>query len=707
MTLTLPPPAPVAAALSDLPDLPAEGLPWVLPRIAELLGQRIPPRRMLDALPHAMDATAPAAVIGAARRLGLAPRPWLQASHRLPDAVLPALWVGPEGQLALVTGRTARYLLVEHEAGAPAERVHALALPGRLYVFAGPGEVAAEAGRPMLPALVAEDAGPIAGLLALSVLSSIASIALGLVVMIAFDFVIPGRDTAVLLALAVGVALALAGDLAARVLIARGIGRLGERAERRVLGAVFEKVMHLPWQGVAAQDPALQVMRMRELEAARELFSGPLPHLLLQLPLVVLFLLTIWAVAGAVVLVPLALLPLQLLAAAVLVPRARAAERQAGLLGTERRQMMLETLSHSATLRMTGVEAAWLARFRGVSGAAAAAQARAARAAHAVETIATAGLPLAAAGMASVGAVMVIEGRISAGALVAAIMLGWRVLVPMQSFLLAASRGRQVADAVRQLHRLEGLREEARPPADAPRPALRGGALRFEGVVHRAGPDAPPVLAGASLVLAQGARVAITGPAGSGKSTLLRVAIGLVQPQGGTVTLGGVNIAQFDPAALRARIGYLPQRPALIYGTVAQNLRLAAPLAATDELATTCDELGILDDILALPDGFETRLDDIAKDRLPQSLRQGLALAQAMLRRPEILLLDDPTRALDAKREARLDALLDRLHGQVGVLLVTQRAALIRRCDAVHVLDRGSLVTSDPGGTAPRRPRTP
>ena len=439
---------------------------------------------------------------------------------------------------------------------------------------------------------------------------------------------------------------------------------------------------------------------MREIEAVRELFAGPLPHLVLQIPLVVLFLLTIWAVAGPVVLVPLALLPLQLVAGAVLVPRARAAEREASLLGAERRRMKLETLTHAATLRMVGAEGAWLSRFRGLSGATAAAQARAARCAHGVETIATAGLPLAAAGMATVGAALVIEGRIAAGALVAAIMLGWRVLVPMQSFLLAASRGRQVADAVRQLHRLETLREEPRPPPEAPRAAPRNATLRFEGVTWRGAPDAPAVLVGASLVVRPGARVALTGPAGSGKSTLLRLAIGLVQPQAGIVTLGGVNIAQFDPAALRVHFGYLPQRPALIYGTIAQNLRLAAPLATEEELVATCEELGILEDIRALPEGFDTRLDDLAKDRLPQSLRHGLALAQALLRRPEVLLLDDPTRALDAAREARFDALLDRLHGQVGVLLVTQRAALIRRCDAAHVLERGSLVATDPSGAA-------
>jgi ATP-binding cassette, subfamily C, bacterial LapB len=405
------------------------------------------------------------------------------------------------------------------------------------------------------------------------------------------------------------------------------------------------------------------------------------------------------------VLVPLLILPVQVAVALVVVPRAREKERRAALLAAERRQMILETLSHAGTLRAIGAEAAWLARFRERSAAAASAHARAARAGHAVELVAQLGLPFAACGVAALGAHLVIEGRVSPGALVAAIMLSWRVIVPLQTFFLAISRARQVVESVAQLHRLQAMAEEPRPPPDAPRAKGRGRALRLDGVVLR-GPGGGTLLAGGSLALPEGARLALTGPSGAGKSTLLRCALGLVPPQGGIVTLGGVNIAQLDPATLRARIGYLPQRPALIYGTVAQNLRLAAPAAEDAELADACEEVGILEDILAMPEGFATRLNDLDKARQAQSLLQGLALAQALLRRPEILLLDDPTRALDRAREERLAALLRRLHGQVGVLIVTHRADLIRSCDRAFALEQGQLRMLAPPPAAAPRPET-
>lgn len=684
------------------PAPPGDAAPWILRRLADLLGHRVADRALAEALPHAMATDNGPAVIGAAMRLGLAPRPWAGRSVDLPAALLPALWIDTRGRLALVVGRSDRFLLVVREANAEPERVHAVSLPGELHVFAGQDEAREGRDRPLLRSLLSGHAGPIAGLLALSVLSSLASIALGLVVMIAFDMVIPGGQTGTLIALGIGFAGALAFDLALRAVLARGLGRIGERAERDILGLVFGKILRLPLSAVTAQDPAAQVMRMRELEASREIFTGPLPHLVLQVPLVIVFLAAIWAIAGPVVFVPLAILPVQLALALVLVPRAREEERRAGHLGTERRRLMLETITHAPTLRAIGAEAAWLERCRDISAAASAAQARATRASHAVELLAQLGLPIAACGIAALGASLVIDGRITAGALVAAIMLSWRVLVPLQSFLLAASRGRQVAESVQQLHRLQGLAEEPRPVADAPPARCEGRALRLEGVVLR-GQGGTPLLAGASMLLPAGARVALTGPAGAGKSTLLRCALGLVPVQGGIVTLGGVNIAQFDPAELRMRIGYLPQRPALIYGTVAQNIRLAAPGADDAELAEACEEVGILEDILALPDGFATRLDDLDKARVPQSLLQGIALVQALLRRPDILLLDDPTRALDRGREERLAALLRRLHGRVGVLLVTHRADLIRSCDRAYALDQGTLrQVTPPSSSAPR-----
>jgi ATP-binding cassette, subfamily C, bacterial LapB len=283
------------AGLSDGPA--AERAPWVLRELAILLGHRVgsascskrfrTPWPTTPARPcwPPLRALVSPIVAGRAGAIACLPRCCPRCGSRL--AAGPRSWSDERA----LPARRAR-------GGRGPERVHAIALPGELHVFAGRDEALEGADRPLLPRLLSEHTGPIAGLAALSVLSGVTSIALGLVVMIAFDMVIPGGQAAPLLLLGAGFLGALACDLALRSMLARGLGRIGERAERRVLGLVFAKVLRLPLPAVTAQDPAAQVMRMRDLEASREVFTGPLPQLVLQVPLVVVFLGVIWALAG-------------------------------------------------------------------------------------------------------------------------------------------------------------------------------------------------------------------------------------------------------------------------------------------------------------------------------------------------------------------------------------------------------------------------
>jgi ATP-binding cassette, subfamily C, bacterial LapB len=704
------PAAPIGRS-SDPASSPAlpPAVPWVLPRLLAALGWSGSVRAMIEALPHAV-ATADApfdgnAIAGALRRLGRPARVWTAPLAKLAAPALPALWQLPDGRLGVITGRDGAALLVEMGPGEPPRRHDPARMRGTVLVFAGTDEATPGADRPLLFAFLAEHRAQLAGLLGLAVLGTIASIALGLVVMAAFDLVIPGGSLRALVALGVGFALALGFDLGLRAMLARAAASLGERAERRVLGAVLGKVLRLPLSATATQDPAAQLARMREVEAARDLLTGPAPLLLLQAPLVLLFLGAIWAIAGPLVLVPLALLPVQVGLALVLLPRAREAERYAARLAAERRRAMLETIAHAGTLRGLGCEAAWLGRFTDLSAGAAAAQRRAAMTGQAVQVLAQTGMPAAAAAIAALGALLVIDNRIGAGALVATIMLSWRVLLPMQQLILMGTRGRQIGESVAQLHRLEALRDEPRPPINAPPPQPVGHALRFDRVLFRFPGQVEPAIAGLSLAVPAGGFVAITGPSGAGKSTLLRLVLGLVQPQAGQVTLGGVNLAQFAPEALRARMGYVPQRAALVYGTLAQNLRLAAPTASVTELLGACQDAGILDQVERLPAGLETRLSDLDKEHLPESFRQGIALAQALLRRPDILLLDDPARWMDDAAERHLLALLDRVQGRVTVLMVTHRPSHIRRASLVVALERGQILQAAPPEQVPRLPR--
>ncbi|MET7529475.1 thiol reductant ABC exporter subunit CydD [Streptomyces goshikiensis] len=235
-------------------------------------------------------------------------------------------------------------------------------------------------------------------------------------------------------------------------------------------------------------------------------------------------------------------------------------------------------------------------------------------------------------------------------------------------------------------------------PAGAPlRIELDGVAVRYEG----RGEDSPgPV----SLTVEPGECVALTGPSGAGKSTLLHVLLGFVTPTAGRVRVGGVDLAELSPEQWRERIAWVPQRPHLFAGTIAENVRLARPGASDADVAEALKDAGAWAFVAALPRGVDTALGEDGAG-LSAGQRQRLALARAFLADRPVLLLDEPTAALDGETEAAVVDAVRRLAVGRTVLLVVHRPALLAvagRVVTVGLADAGT----DPAEHSPDASRT-
>ena len=225
------------------------------------------------------------------------------------------------------------------------------------------------------------------------------------------------------------------------------------------------------------------------------------------------------------------------------------------------------------------------------------------------------------------------------------------------------------------------------------RPAAPG--LRVEGVRVRYGPDEPWALDGLDLDLEPGRRVAVVGPSGAGKSTLAEVLFRFRDPDAGTVTLDGVDVASRDPDHTRRVLSGMPQDPHVFAATLRDNLLLARPGCSDDELWEVLRRVRLADDVAVLPDGLGTEVGPQGA-RLSGGMRGRLALARALLADPEVLVLDEPTTHLDPDtRDAVLDDILAATAGRT-VLLVTHDLSRLDRFDEVAVVVGGRVVQRGP-----------
>ncbi|MFJ4913361.1 thiol reductant ABC exporter subunit CydD [Streptomyces sp. NPDC088726] len=229
---------------------------------------------------------------------------------------------------------------------------------------------------------------------------------------------------------------------------------------------------------------------------------------------------------------------------------------------------------------------------------------------------------------------------------------------------------------------------ETEPPSGGTREVPPSPRLELQGVTVRHPGRTEPSLAGASLVVEEGETVALVGPSGVGKSTLLNVVLGFAAPDEGRVRVGGTDLADLSPERWRERIAWVPQRPHLFAGTIAENVRLARPEADDSAVTAALRDAGAYDFVAALPDGAATLLGEDGAG-LSAGQRQRLALARAFLADRPVLLLDEPTASLDGETEAGIVEAVRRLAAGRTVLLVVHRPALLSVADRVVTLEPG------------------
>lgn len=208
-----------------------------------------------------------------------------------------------------------------------------------------------------------------------------------------------------------------------------------------------------------------------------------------------------------------------------------------------------------------------------------------------------------------------------------------------------------------------------------------------------------PVLTNLSLTIDAGAFTTLIGSSGSGKTTVVDLAIGLIRPKAGTITLDGKPLQEVDIQAWRRMIGYVPQETILLHDTIMRNITLGDPTLQQTDVEWALQAAGASDFVAALPDGLETVVGERG-GKLSGGQRQRVAIARALINKPRLLILDEATSALDHESEDAIRRTLENLTGRLSILAISHNRALVHAASRVYYLRAGTVQLVDAAGVA-------
>lgn len=527
-----------------------------------------------------------------------------------------------------------------------------------------------------------------------AVLINVLAVAMPLFVMNVYDRVVPNQAVETLWVLAIGVVLVLCADLALRTTRTWFVDHAAKRADRELSARIMAHVLGMRLDA-RPQSAGSFASMVQSFESVRGFIGSAVVVALVDLPFVILFTVII-ALIAPVLALPIVVGGVLVLSYALLMQGAmRAVADQSMRANAQRNATLVESLVGLETVKSFQAEQRLQSIWERTTAYLADKAARNRLYAGSIGHVALWMQHTVAVAIIVIGVYLIGEGMLTQGGLVAAYLLSSRAMGPVSQASSLLGQYHQASTALRGLNQVMATPLE-RPADDVriSRPSVRGD-VEFRQVGFRYPGDETDVLRGVSFKIAAGEHVAVLGRNGSGKSTIQKLLLGLYQPASGTVTVDGVDLRQFDPAELRRNIGYVPQDINLFYGSVRDNVVMSYPTATDEEVLRAGEMSGLSSLTDQHPMGYNMPVGERG-ERLSGGQRQSVALARAMIRQPNLLLLDEPTGAMDHSSEEDFKARLTAYAKGRTMLVITHRTSLLELVDRIIVIDRGVIVADGP-----------
>jgi len=527
-----------------------------------------------------------------------------------------------------------------------------------------------------------------------SVLINVFALASSLYIMTIYDRVVPNNAIDSMWWLTAIIVVVIFFDLAMKILRGVFVDTASARVDKQVSTALFDRISRHD-ANLSRTATGSLAGTVRNFDILKDVIGSASFTVFADLPFIFLFLVVLYLIGGPVAAVPAVIVPMVILFAFLLQPIIRRMTEHSQSQGKSKQAVMVEMISALETVKTTqGISMLrnrWLNSVLHQSKSSTKTKITSQLAAQ----FAQFGQQVSQIGIVVYGVFLIADGNLTMGQLIACVILSGRTMAPLGQITGLLGKMNSAFAAYKSLDEiLGGQSEEDAAAAQVERKVIKGD-ISFKNVSFTYEDQPEPVLTDISFDIKAGQRMAIVGRIGSGKTTLLRLLCGLNPPDRGAVLIDNADIRQIRPDDVRRNIGVVLQNPILFSGSIRDNILMGNPSASDEDLIEASRLSGAEAFIGMLPGGFDFPMSERGRE-LSVGMRQSVAIARALIGKPNILLMDEPTAPLDSAAEQQMVEHLDAATKGITTIFVTHRGAMLQLADTVLALEKGRIAAFGP-----------
>ncbi|MAE50703.1 MAG: hypothetical protein CMH27_02725 [Micavibrio sp.] len=651
-------------------------------------------QRILESLPHDKSPMDEADFLNTMAHMGYYCRPADSALDHIDERLLPGVFIPGQGEPCIVLWRDSKGDLQFYD---PISKLISNVPPsfdqnGKVWFFQKYDENRAAtsqfmrkgSGYSWFRALLGRFKGTFAQVMTAGLILNCIALVTPLFIMLVYDRVIAAGSPGTLPMLAVGVFIAIGFEWKLRNIRSTGLSWLAGRLDNIVSNKIFAHLIGLSPNLIEKASVAAQIARIKTFESVRDFFSGSVFLSLLEAPFVFISIIAVAFIAGPLVFVPLFMILAYLGLFYAMRHKIKVSIRLAAKASSARQQFTIETFEKLDGIRAHGLRNKWQEKFRHLSGREMMTHFELGWLGMIAETLAHSLTVIAAVATVGFGVHLIWEGSMQTGALVATMILVWRILTPFYSLCTMIPRLEQLRNSIAQVNDLMDIETEREEARSYSRLAKLKGEISMHNASFRYNDDTDAVFQNLSFEARPGDLVVITGNNGTGKATILKLIKSLHSPTQGTIRIDGFDIRQLDAPHLRRQIAYVPKQPHFFNGSIIENMRLSNPMASRDDVIKALELADAWCDIEKFQDGLDTIIGSHSKTKLTSSLATRLSLARAYLHPASILLIDElPNALLSSKTGQNLKDYLSRAKGKRTIIFCSYRKDFMKLADTI------------------------